>query len=72
MHQDGDALVVRVDPDAREALLGAFPKTFYLTDHYVGHPWMLVRLSAVRTTQLRDVLEDAWRLRAPKRLLDRR
>jgi hypothetical protein len=61
LHQDGDALVVRADFDAREALLRAKPKAFFVTDHYLAHPWVLVRLAAVSRSDLSDVLTEAWR-----------
>jgi hypothetical protein len=66
LHQDGEALVVRADFDAREALLRAKPRSFFVTDHYRAHPWVLVRLSAVTRTDLSDVLTQAWRDCAPR------
>ena len=68
-HQDGEALVVRVEYAAREVLMGANPKTFYVTDHYRCWPWVLVRLSSVRRDDLRQLLEEAWRSRASKRAI---
>jgi hypothetical protein len=43
----------------------ADPETFYITDHYLNYPWMLVRLSRVSLDDLRELLEDAWRNQAP-------
>jgi hypothetical protein len=65
-HQDGESLVVRADFDAREALLRAKPKSFYLTDHYRAYPYVLVRLAAVSKKDLADVLSEAWRHCAPR------
>ena len=48
--------------------MAADPDTFYVTDHYVGYPYVLVRLASVRREDLARVLEDAWRLAAPKKL----
>ncbi len=69
LHQDGEALVLKMDFFARDTLMQAEPDTFFITDHYQGYPWVLVRLSTVRREQLRDLLDDAWRSLAPKRLL---
>ncbi|HET6567282.1 MAG TPA: MmcQ/YjbR family DNA-binding protein [Rhodothermales bacterium] len=69
MHQDGEALVVRVDPSERETLMEGDPVTFYITDHYRNHPWVLVCLSTVSPAELRDLIEKAWRKAAPKRLV---
>ena len=67
LHQDGDAIVVRIEPAERTMRMQADPNAFFITDHYAPHPWMLVRLSAVRKDDLGDILEGSWRLRAPKR-----
>lgn len=66
-HQDGETLVVKCEFAAREVLMGANPKAFYLTDHYHCWPWVLVRLSSVHLEDLRGLLEDAWRGCASKR-----
>ena len=68
-HQDGESLVVKVEYAAREVLMGANPKTFYITDHYRCWPWILVRISNVDPGDLRQLLEGAWRSSAPKRLV---
>jgi hypothetical protein len=68
-HQDGESLVVKVEYAAREVLMGANPKTYYITDHYRCWPWMLVRVSSVDPDELRGLLEDAWRRSAPRRLV---
>jgi hypothetical protein len=69
LHQDGDSVVVRIDMSERAMRMQADPKAFYITDHYLPYPWMLVRLSAVRRDDLDDLLEDSWRLQAPQRLV---
>jgi hypothetical protein len=69
LHQDGESLVVSVDFDEREEMMSADPEKFYITDHYLNYPWMLVRLSKVRPDQLRDLLIASWRRAAPKNLL---
>jgi hypothetical protein len=67
--KEDDVIVVLVDLDEKEALLRAEPDVFFQTPHYEGYPAMLVRLSAVEPDELREVLTDAWRRVAPKRLL---
>jgi hypothetical protein len=69
LHEDGESLVVKVDYAAREVLMAADPHTFYVTGHYVCYPMMLVRLSTVRAVDLKQLIEDAWRITAPKRLV---
>jgi hypothetical protein len=67
-----DALVVRVlDLGDREALLQSHPDVFFTTPHYDGSPHILVALEAVDPNQLAELIEDAWRIRAPRRLVER-
>jgi hypothetical protein len=66
-HQDDDSLVVKIDQHQRTMRMKADPHTFYITDHYLNYPWILVRLATVEPDDLRDLLEDAWRLSAPTR-----
>jgi hypothetical protein len=68
-HQDGESLVVKIDFAERAMRMRADPRTFYITDHYLNYPWILVRLATVARDDLRDLLHDAWRLSAPARLL---
>jgi len=70
LRTDPDALVLRViDLGDREALLQGQPEVFFSTPHYDGYPYVLVRLEVVDSDELAELLEDAWRLRAPKRLI---
>ncbi len=66
---DHRALVLRVDPAALELMLRARPEAFFVTPHYAGYPYVLVRLDAVDPVELSELIEDAWRLRAPKRVI---
>ena len=70
MKEDGETLVVRVvDLEDKEALLRSDPDVFFTTPHYDGYPYVLVRLARVPPGHLRELIEDAWRLSAPKRVL---
>ena len=70
LRTDPDALVLRVtDLGEREALLQGQPEAFFSTPHYDGWPYVLVRLDNVDPVELAELIEDAWRLRAPKRVI---
>jgi hypothetical protein len=69
LHQNGEALVLRMDLLDREILMQSDSEVFHITDHYRDYPWVLVRLSAVEPGALPDLIERAWRLVAPKTLL---
>ena len=56
--------------DEREKLLQANPVTYYITEHYTSHPLVLVRLPTVQRNELRELLINAWRREAPKRLVE--
>lgn len=69
LREDGETLVIKIDPADRIRYFEAAPDTFFITDHYQGHPVMLVNLPGVRTETLSALVEGAWRLVAPKRSL---
>lgn len=56
-----DTLVVMMDIAARDALIADDPETYYLKEHYVAHPCVLVRLSRVHPDALRDLVTGAYR-----------
>jgi hypothetical protein len=56
-----NTLAVRIDFDQRAKLIAAAPSVYYVTDHYVNYPTVLVRLSHVDRSSLRDLLGMAWR-----------
>ena len=45
----------------RDALIEDDPGTYYLKEHYVGYPCVLVRLARVKRDALRDLLIGAHR-----------
>jgi hypothetical protein len=70
MKEDGETLVIRVvDLEDKEALLRSDPEVYFTTPHYDGYPYVLVRLEVADPAQLGELVEDAWRLSAPKRLV---
>jgi hypothetical protein len=56
-----DTLVVMMDVADRDALIEDDPDTYYLKEHYVGYPCVLVRLSRVHPDALRDLVVGAHR-----------
>jgi hypothetical protein len=68
LSRDGQSLLIKIDYLKRDILMNAQPETFYVTDFYRCHPMMFVRLSGIDRETARDLIEQAWRLQAPKRL----
>jgi hypothetical protein len=68
LKENATQVVVHV-PIAERALLVEFkPEVFVVTPHYEKHPYVLVELGRVAKSELADLLEDSWRMVAPKRL----
>jgi hypothetical protein len=56
---------------AREALIADDPSVFFTTPHFDGYSAVLIRLDAISTEILEEVIVEAWLARAPKRLAER-
>jgi len=54
------SIVVRVTFDQRDELIGEAPDVYYVTDHYVNYPSVLVRLSRIDRDALRGLLRMSW------------
>jgi hypothetical protein len=61
-----NSLVVMMDFADRDALLEDDPDTYYLKEHYVNYPCVLVRLSRVHPDALRDLVSGAHRFMSAK------
>jgi len=44
----------------RARLLASRPSVYYLTDHFVKYPGVLVRLASIDRKELREILSAAW------------
>jgi hypothetical protein len=67
-----DVLAFRLADEEMKAMWLADERAvFFTTDHFTGHPWILLRikdLPRVSTDELGEVVSDAWLARAPTRL----
>lgn len=69
LREEGDVLVVWcADEGEKERYIATQPEIFFTLPHYDGHALVLVRLPAIDAEELREILTDAWLLRAPRRL----
>ena len=65
-----DVFAVRVSgEEEKSALIAAEPDKFFTEPHYNGYPAVLVRLDAIENDELAELLTDAWRCAAPRRLV---
>ena len=61
-------LVLMCDLDEKAALLASGDPAFYTTPHYDGYGAILVDLDKVDPGQLAELVEEAWRLKAPAKV----
>lgn len=61
-------LVLMCGLDEKAALLASGDPAFYTTPHYDGYGAILVDLERVDPAQLAELVEEAWRAKAPARV----
>jgi hypothetical protein len=64
-----EVMAIRTEYPTRAVLIAEDPGRYAVTPHYATYPAVLVRLPAVSTDELRELLTDGWRLIAPKRVV---
>jgi hypothetical protein len=65
-----DIAVLFVGDEAeKQALLLGEPDLFFTTSGYDGLPLVMLRLAEVKVERLRELVTDAWRMRAPDALV---
>ena len=69
LREDGETLAIRCDFDERPMLMDANPGVLFITSHYQTSPFVLVSLPRVGEDLLRELIEDVWIERAPKKLV---
>jgi hypothetical protein len=69
LKEDGESVAIKLDFADRDVLLQAEPQVFYLTDHYRPYPMVLMRLGRVRPAMAMELIRQAWRRAAPKKLV---
>ncbi len=70
LHEDGESLVVPCESiEEKEFFIATEPEVYHQTPHYEKYPYVLVRLPVVTDERLREMLEAAYRRKAPAKLL---
>ena len=69
IREDGETLAIRCDLDERPLLIEANADALFVTPHYEAWPMVLVALPRAGKGLVRELVEDAWAERAPKRLV---
>ncbi|MCX5515559.1 hypothetical protein C3941_07090 [Kaistia algarum] len=69
LRDDDTVFAMRCDLGERGFLIEFAPDVFFITDHYRGYPYVLVRLAAANSEQLQPLVERCWRMQATRRLV---
>ena len=69
LYNDNETLAMKMEENERAFLVKAEPDVYYVTEHYLNWPMVLIRLSNIDRADLAHHLEQAWRRLAPKRLV---
>ncbi|WP_409345534.1 MmcQ/YjbR family DNA-binding protein [Paenibacillus sp. MBLB4367] len=68
LREDGETLALKLGYEMREFLMLSNPDVYFITDHYLHYPAILIRLPAVDPDELREHIIHAWRYNAPKKI----
>jgi hypothetical protein len=68
--RDDIAVLYVGDEAEKQALILGEPDLFFTTPGYDGWPLVMVRLAKVSKRRLKELVTDAWHMRAPAELLD--
>jgi len=60
-----NSILICIDLEQRAELLRQYPVIYYITDHYAAHATVLVRLSKITRTDLKELLRDGCRFVRP-------
>ena len=65
---EGGLVVFVPDLGEKEALLTANPEAYHTTPHYDRYPAVLVNVAEADATELRELITESWRIKAPVKL----
>ena len=69
MGPDGDGASVKASLEAQQALVSSDPETFSVSAYVGRYGWTSVNLARVDSEEMRELIEEAWRRTAPKKLV---
>jgi hypothetical protein len=67
--EDGATATVKASKDEQAALIAQSPEAYRIAAHVGRHGWVEVALARADADQVEELLADAWRSIAPKRLV---
>ncbi|MCP3801811.1 MmcQ/YjbR family DNA-binding protein [Allokutzneria sp. A3M-2-11 16] len=70
MDSDGHRATVKATPQEQEALIAAAPEVYAVADYVGRYGWVSVDLRAADPEEIAELVREAWRRTAPKRLVN--
>src|SRR5882762_4947214 len=70
LKEDGETIVLKTSYEEREELMAHDGETYFITDHYLNYPYILVRLERVTPDVLRELIAISHRLAGSKSMRD--
>ena len=69
MSDDGRQATVKATKEEQAALIAAAPGTFGIPAYVGRHGWVSIELASADPGELRELVTEAWRQTAPRRLV---
>ena len=69
MAEDGSGVSVKATRDEQSALIAEDPETFSYPAYVGRHGWVGVDVERIGLDHLRELVTEAWRMTAPKRVV---
>ena len=69
MGSDGKRASIKATHEEQQALIEENGAAYFLPPYVAQHGWVGVNLAKARTDEVRELIEEGWRLTAPKRLV---
>jgi hypothetical protein len=66
---DADTGTVKASREEQTACVQSDPETFFVPAYVGTHGWIGIQLAKIDPEELAELITEAWRLTAPKRLL---
>ncbi len=69
MGEDGGGASIKASLAAQQALVASDPETFSVSAYTGRYGWTTVNLARIEADELHELVEEAWRRTAPKKLV---
>ncbi len=69
MGTDGKRASIKSIHEEQQALIEENAAAYYLPPYVAQHGWVGVHIARARTDEVRELIIEAWRMTAPKRLV---